>query len=64
MDRWKEYFEELLHLKCKTHTGDDEEDNQERKEEMRNEVIMTEKVIEAIHIVRSRIPNNVSFRFI
>ena len=38
MDRWKEYFEELLNVKCERQTGDDEEEDvKEQKEEMRDE---------------------------
>ena len=47
MDRWKEYFEEPLNVKCERQTGDDEKENiDERKEEMRNEGIGVEGAIE------------------
>ena len=53
MNIWKEYFEELLNLKCERQIGDDEEkDIKQQKEEMREEGIRTEKVIQAIHILK------------
>ena len=49
LDRWKEYFEELLNVKCERQTGDyEEQDINEQKEEMRDEGITIEEVIEAI----------------
>ena len=49
MNRWKEYFEELLNAKCERQMGDEEEDDiKEQKEEMRDEWIRTEEFIEAI----------------
>ena len=53
MNRWKEYFEELLNVKCERQTGDEEEDDiKEQKEEMRDEGIRIEEVIEAIHMLK------------
>ena len=38
MDIWKEYFQELLNVKCEKQTGDGEEEGiQEHKEETRDE---------------------------
>ena len=38
MNRWKEYFEELLNVKCEKQMGDDKEENiKEHKEEMKDE---------------------------
>ena len=53
MDKWKEYFEELLNVKCERQTGDDEEAGiKEQKEEMRDEGIRIEEVIEAIYMLK------------
>ena len=52
MDRWKEFFEELLNVKCERRMEDDEEDIKEQKEEMRDKGIRIEEVIEAIHMLK------------
>jgi len=53
MNRWKEYFEELLNVKCERHMRDDEEEDiKEQKEDMRDEVRRAEEVAEAIHILK------------
>ena len=53
MNRWKEYFEELLNVKCERQIGDDEEgDIKEQKEETRDEGIRIEEVIETIHMLK------------
>ena len=53
MNGWKEYFEELLNVKCERQTGDDEEEDiKEQKEEMRDEGIRIEEVIETIHMLK------------
>ena len=53
MDRRKEYFEEPLNVKCeKQMRGDEEEDIEKQKEEMRNEWIRIEEVTEAIHTLK------------
>ena len=54
MDRWKEYIEELLNVKCERHTGDGEEDIQKQKKEMRDEVILIEEVMKAVHILKRK----------
>ena len=51
MNRWKEYFEELLNVKCERQVGDDEEeDSEEQKEEMGDEGIRIEEVMETINM--------------
>ena len=53
MNRWKEYFEELLNVKCESQIGNGkEEDIKEQTEEMRDEGIRIEEVIEAIHVLK------------
>ena len=45
MDRWKEYFEKLINVKCETQIGDDEEEDiKEQKEGMRDEGIRIEEL--------------------
>ena len=53
MDRWKEYFEELLKVMCERQTRDDEEEDiKEHKEEMRNEGLRIEEDIEATRMLK------------
>ena len=53
MNRWKEYFEELLNLKCERQMGDDEEEDiKEQKEKMGDEGTRIEEVIEAIYMLK------------
>ena len=53
MDKWKEYFEELLNVKCERQTGDDEEAGiKEQKEEMRGEGMRIEEVIETVRMLK------------
>ena len=44
MNRWKEYFEELLNVKWERQMGDDEDDIKEQKEEIRDEGIRIEEL--------------------
>ena len=53
MNRWKEYFEELLNVKCERQMGDDEEEDiMEQKEEMRGKGTRIKEVIDAIHLLK------------
>ena len=53
MGRWKEYFQELLNVKCERQTRHDKEVGiKEQKEEMKDEGIKIEEVTEAIHMLK------------
>jgi len=53
VSEWREYFKELLNVKCERQIGDDEKDDiKEQKKEMRDEGIRIEEVIETIYMLK------------